>query len=273
MAIFSYRGSRRQAAGISAVLSFFLFGLMILPRAFSAEQQSAASPQTQIKAFQPGEILTYVATWSDSVKIGTAVMEVKAERLSDGREVYRLSSTSHTEGMMGKLYPLGENVQSVFDPVTMQSLSFSVRETQGKKLRSRDLEFDHEHKTVTVKKDEDPVKTFPIPDQVQDNLSSIYYLRTREDFTVGKMIKFETFDSDKSWPIEVQVMGREKVKTPAGEFDTIMVKAYKGFLMSEGEVNIWLTDDARKIPVLIKSKVKVGSVMFTLKELKTGGNP
>ena len=68
-------------------------------------------------------------------------------------------------------------------------------------------------------------------------------------------------------------MGREKVKTPAGEFDTIKVKAYKGFLMSEGEVNIWLTDDARKIPVLIQSKVKVGSIMFTLKELKTGGNP
>jgi hypothetical protein len=155
----------------------------------------------------------------------------------------------------------------------MQSLSFSVRETQGKKLRSRDVAFDHEHKTATVRKDEDPVKTFPIPDQVQDNLSSIYYLRTREDFTEGKTIKFETFDSDKSWPIEVQVMGREKVKTPAGEFDTIRIKAYKGFLMSEGEVNIWLTDDVRKVPVLIKSKVKVGSIMFTLTGLKTGGNP
>jgi hypothetical protein len=262
-----------NAPAISVALGLILFGIVLLPGSLRAEPRPAASLPPQIKAFQPGEKLTYVANWSDTVKIGTAVMEVKAERLGDGREVLRLISTSRTEGATGKFYPLGENVQSVFDPVTMQSLSFSVRETQGKKLRSRDVDFDHEHKTATVRKDEDPVKTFPIPDQVQDNLSSIYYLRTREDFTVGKTIKFETFDSDKSWPIEVQVMGREKVKTPAGEFDTIKVKAFKGFLMSEGEVNIWLTDDARKIPVLIKSKVKVGSITFTLTELKTGGNP
>jgi hypothetical protein len=272
MSTFSQRGSHYLAAGMSAVFSLIFLGLVILPRAFSTEQQSIASPPTKIKAFQPGETLTYTANWSDTVKIGTAVMEVKAERLS-GKEVLRLSSTSHTEGAVGKLYPLGDEVQSVFDPEILQSLSFSVRETQGKKLRRRDLDFDHEHKTVTVRKDEDPVKTFPIPDQVQDNLSSIYYLRTREDFTVGKTIKFETFDSDRSWPIEVQVLGREKVKTPAGEFDTIKVKAYKGFLMSEGEVIIWLTDDVRKVPVLIKSKVKVGSIMFTLTDLKTGGNP
>jgi uncharacterized protein DUF3108 len=264
---------RRQAVGVSAVLYFSLIGLVTSPRAFGAEQQPAVSPAPQIKAFQPGEKLTYIATWSDTVKMGTAVMEVKAETLSDGREALRLVSTSRTEGAVGSLYPLGDTIQSVFDPAIMQTLSFSLRETQGKKLRRRSFVFDHEHKTVTVGKNDDPVKTFPIPDQVQDNLSSIYYLRTREDFTVGNTIKFETFDGEKSWVIEVQVLGREKVKTPAGEFDTIKVKAYKGFLMSEGEILIWLTDDVRKIPVVIKSKIKIGSVMFNLKELKTGGNP
>jgi uncharacterized protein DUF3108 len=256
-----------------AAACVIVFGLLFLPNAFSEEQRSAPQPSTQIKAFQPGESLTYTATWSDTAKLGTAVMEVKAERLSDGREVLRLSSTSHTEGAMGKLYPLGDVVQSVFDPETMQSLSFSVHETQGKKVRRRNMEFDHEHKTATVKKNDDPAKTFPIPDQVQDNLSSVYFLRTREDFTVGKPIKFETFDGEKSVLIEVQVLGREKVKTPAGEFDAIKVKAYKGFLMSEGEIFIWLTDDVRKIPVIIKSTLKIGSIMFMLKEVKAGGNP
>ena len=63
------------------------------------------------------------------------------------------------------------------------------------------------------------------------------------------------------------------MKTPAGEFDTIKFKAFKGFLMSEGEITIWLTDDVRKIPVLIKGKIKIGSIVFNLTEFKPGGKP
>jgi hypothetical protein len=272
MSYFSRRDFLTTAV-LSAAGCVLIFGLLLPPGAFGAEQQPPPPPLTPIKAFLPGESLTYVVTWSGTVKIGTAVMEVKAERLSDGREVLRFVSTSRTEGLVGSLYPLGDTIQSVFDPAIMQSLSFSLRQKQGKKLRSRDLEFDHVHRTVAFRKNEEPLKTVTIPDPVQDNLSSIYYLRTREDFTADKPIIFETFDSGKSLTVEVHVLGREKVKTPAGEFDTIKVKAYKGLLMSDGEIFIWLTDDVRKIPVLIKSTVKIGSIMFTLTKLKPGGNP
>jgi uncharacterized protein DUF3108 len=266
------RGSLLRT-GIPSAICIILFGFVLPPVVSSEEQQPGAQPSPQIKAIQPGEALTYEATWSGTMKMGTAVMEVKSERLSDGREVLRLVSTSHTEGAVGKLYPLGDVVESVFDPATMQTLSFNLKETQGKKQRRRNMEFDHEHKTVAVRKNEDAPKTYPIPDQVQDNLSSIYFLRTRDDFTVGKSIKFETFDGEQSVLIEVQVLSREKVKTPAGEFDTIKVKAFKGFLMSEGEITMWLTDDVRKIPVLIKGKIKIGSIVFNLTDFKPRGNP
>jgi hypothetical protein len=39
--------------------------------------------------------------------------------------------------------------------------------------------------------------------------------------------------------------------------------------MSEGEIFIWLTDDVRKIPVLIRSKLAVGSLVFTLRSMKS----
>jgi hypothetical protein len=41
--------------------------------------------------------------------------------------------------------------------------------------------------------------------------------------------------------------------------------------MSDGEIFIWLTDDARKIPVLIRSTLKVGTIVFTLTDMKPGG--
>lgn len=261
---------QRGAAGIAAALCGFALGLAAVSYALGAEQKPAA---TKIKAFQPGESLSYDISWSKMLKAGTADMEVKSELLPDGREVFRIVVISHTVGAVGRLYKLGDTVQSVFDPRIMQSLSFSLRESRGNKTRRRDLIFDHERRTVTIRLNDDPPEAVAIPERVQDSLSSLYYLRTREDFIMGRPITFDAFDSDKSWAIEVETLGRERVRTPAGEFSTIKVRAYRGLFMSEGEVLVWLSDDVRKIPVIIKSKIAIGSLVFTLTSLRTGENP
>jgi hypothetical protein len=251
----------------TAAIGFLAIGLVLAPGAFS-EEKKAPSPLPRIQAFKPGESLTYSVSWSKFISAGIAVMEVKRETTPDGREVLRFIVTSRTSGMIGTLYPLGDTVESVFDPQSMRSLSFSLKQTHGKKIRRREMVFDYAQKKVVVRLNDDPPETFDIPGQVQDTLSALYYLRTREDFIADKPITMEVFNSDKSWPVEVQTVGREKVITPAGEFDTIKVRAYKGLFMSEGDIFIWLTDDSRKIPVLIKSTVKIGSLVFTLKDMK-----
>ena len=258
-------GKHLRLAGILTTL--FVLAPGPVPGELSAGQRPVAA-LPPIRAFQPGESLSYDISWSNMLRAGTAVMEVQAERLPDGREVLRFVVTSQTAGVVDKLYQLGDTVQSVFDPETMQSLSFSLRESHGKKTRRRDLVFDHERRKATIRLNNDPEKTVPIPDRLQDSLTSLYYLRTREDFIVDRPVTFEAFDGDKSWAIEVQTLGREMVKTPAGEFATIKVRAYRGLLMSKGEVFVWLTDDIRKIPVRIKSKLSIGSLVFTLTSLK-----
>jgi hypothetical protein len=40
--------------------------------------------------------------------------------------------------------------------------------------------------------------------------------------------------------------------------------------MNKGEIFIWLTDDSRKIPVLMKSTIAIGSIMTTLTDMKLG---
>jgi hypothetical protein len=41
--------------------------------------------------------------------------------------------------------------------------------------------------------------------------------------------------------------------------------------MNKGEVFLWLTDDSRKVPVLMKSTLTVGSFVFTLREMQGEG--
>jgi len=256
----------RSLSSVAPALCLLMLSLAIVPAAFGAR---AASRTTPITAFQPGETLTYDVSWSSVVKAGTAVMEVKEEKTAEGK-LLRLILNSRTEGVLGKLYPLGDTVQSVFDPQMMESLSYSLKANRKGRMKHRETVFDHRLKTATTTVNDGPPETLSIPDPAQDSLSAVYYLRTREDLASGGTVTFNVFDSGTTTSVEVKTVGKETVKTPAGEFSTIKVSAHKGLFMSEGEILIWFTDDSRRVPVLIKSTISVGSLIFTLRDLKPG---
>jgi hypothetical protein len=262
----------------SIIVCCLVICFLLVPCALSAEEQTIAAVPPPIKAFKPGETLVYQISWSNIITAGTATMEVKAGTMPDGRKVLRFIVTTHSAGLVDAFYRVKDRIESVFDPGIMQSLSFKLSEIHGKKKRRRELIFDHAARTVLSKLNDDPPETLTIPDPVQDALSALYYLRTRDDFAVGKAIIIEVHDSGKNWSVEVQILGREKVKTPAGEFATIKVKTfpkYEGVFMNKGEIFIWLTDDSRKIPVLMKSTIAIGSIVSTLTSMRLGddGSP
>ncbi len=130
--------------------------------------------------------------------------------------------------------------------------------------------FDHAAlKATYIDHLENERKEIEVPSFILDPLSSFYFLRT-QNLEVGKSLYVTIFDSKKVWNVEVQVLRKEKVEVPAGEFHTIVVKPLmqsEGIFYRKGEIHIWLTDDERRIPVMLKTKIKIGSVNAML----TGG--
>jgi hypothetical protein len=222
--------------------------------------------------FHPGERLTYNISWSNVFSAGTAVMEVKNEKADDGGDVLRFVSTARTIGMVDSVYTVRDTVQSVFDPRIMMSRSYSLNQRHGKRKRKRELVFDHGNKKVTIT-DDGRQETLDVPGNVQDALSSLYYVRTLEEFNTGMPIVVTVHDSGKTWTVEVHVLGREKIKIPVGEFNTIKIRTYpkyEGVFLNKGEIFIWLTDDSRRVPVLMKSTITIGSIVSTLTDMKLG---
>ena len=265
--------NRSGRMGRPAALCSLALGLLLLPGAFRAEEQPTASLQPQIEALRPGEILTFDVSWSKIVTAGTAIMEIKEGTLPDGKQVLRFIVTTRSAGLVDKFYRVNDRLESVFDPVSRQSLKFSLNESHGKKKRRRELVFDQAHKTVISAKNGNPPETLAILGHTQDALSSLYYLRTRDDLIVGKTIVIPVHDSGKNWSVEVQILGRDNVTTSAGKFTTIKVRTfptYEGVFMSKGEIFIWLTDDSRRIPVLMKSTISIGSIVSTLRKIEPG---
>ena len=255
------------------MLCFLVPGLLLAAAASLAAEQTIGRPPAGIQAFHPGETLTYNVSWSGVFSAGTVTMTVEKAKLPDEREVLKFVVRGRSQGLVDKVIPVDDAVQSVFDPLLMQSLSYSLRESYGRKKRLRVTEFDHAKRTAVCRLNEDPPETLAIPDQVQDGLSLLYVLRTKEDLTTGRRKDIDVVDGGKNWTVEVSILAREKVATAAGEFDTIKIRThpkYQGVFIGKGEVVLWLTDDSRKIPVRMKSKLKVGSFVFELADMKPG---
>ena len=87
---------------------------------------------------------------------------------------------------------------------------------------------------------------------------------------VGKSVHVTMFDSKKVWDVEVRVLKKQRIKVPAGTFDTVKIQPMmesEGIFDSKGEIYIWITDDERRIPVKVKSEILIGSITAIL----TGG--
>ncbi len=117
---------------------------------------------------------------------------------------------------------------------------------------------------------EDEEKLFNIKDLTYDPLSGFFVLRQMKINTKSKIF-LRIFDSKKLYDARIKILGRERVKTEAGTFDTIVVEPElksEGIFLRKGKVIIYLTDDERHIPVLLKSKVLIGSVVAELTEIE-----
>ena len=254
------------------LLCALLFLAQQVPADPDPRQKPIHNVVTVNHAFSAGERLTYLISWSNIIDAGTAVMEVKEEKQTDGKKVYRLVSTARSSGLVSKFYKVNDMIESIIDFEHLYSLSYTLDQSHGKRKKKREMTFNQSKGTVVVDAD-GRQDTYSTPPGVLDPLSSLYYVRTRQDFIVGKPIFVDVHDDDKNWAVEVQTIGREKIKTSFGKFDTIKVKTYpryEGVFQHKGEIYIWLTDDERKIPVLMKSEISIGSIMATLVAMQAG---
>jgi len=111
-------------------------------------------------------------------------------------------------------------------------------------------------------------RVFDIPKYVQDLLSSFYYVRTMElgNKREGDVLTVQYFANDKVVNLNVRFEGKEEIDVPAGKFRTFVVKPglTEGFTTKTSDLFIWISDDDRKIPVKVKLKIVIGSLVAEL---------
>jgi hypothetical protein len=248
---------------------------LLAQHAWSAE--SALNPaQIDVSivknVFARGEKLTYDISFSKIVKAGISTLEVRSGEPVNDKPTIEIVSETHSTGIVDTFYPVKDFVKSTVDAENFSSIAYSQKESHGPKKRDREMRFDATGNSVTVVTN-GKSETHPISGLVQDALSSLYYVRIRKDLSPSRAIVVHTQDNDKTWSVEVTTLGKEHISTPAGEFDTIKIRTYPkydGVFMNTGEIYVWLTDDANRVPVQMKSVLSIGSIVATLTSIQGG---
>ncbi|MFH1369264.1 MAG: DUF3108 domain-containing protein [Elusimicrobiota bacterium] len=217
--------------------------------------------------WSPGEKLSYSVKWQ-FITVGYAVMEIRGPEDIGGRQAYHIFTEARSAPFFDNFYKVRNTNESWMDVESLCSLKFATSINEGKAFKTETLLMDQENCRFTLVESN---KTGQILPWVQDILSSLYYLRTKE-LIVGQVYSIDTHSGDLSWPLAIKVIKQEKVRVPSGEYECLLlepaVREGAGLFQSQGRLWVWVTKDSKRVPVKMSSKIAIGSVEVVLKEMK-----
>jgi hypothetical protein len=251
------------------------FSIFLVLSGLSFANETAASFEWRKKpntTFKVGESILYVIKYG-FVPSGFATLEIPAIENVDGRPAYHIVSRAKTNKATDLIFKVRDKNESWMDVESLCSLRFHQNLKEGLHRRETRTDYDHskgKFKFWKKRKGKEYTEEGGMPPYVQDVLSSMYFIRSQA-LEVGKDYSFDANSGGKTWPMKVHVEKIQTVKVPAGRFECLVVEpilAGEGIFQQEGRLEVWLTNDARKIPVLMRSRVMVGSFDAEMKEYK-----
>ncbi len=243
---------------IKSCILFIIFSLFFLLTPLKSEQNPQKSPDLP---FTEGEDLIYEISWF-GIPAGTGRLHISERTVKEGREVFHIDYSAVSSDFLSSFYRVEDRAETFMDADGLFPWSFKLKVREGRTKRDVETIFDQIGHKAVFKKDGDKPVEVSIPAAVQDAFSSLYYLRTK-NLIVGEKVIIDVFEDKKNWEVEVNILKKERIKIYSGEADTILVKPllkYEGIFQRKGDVYIWLTDDEKKIPVQVRTKVIIGSI-------------
>ncbi len=118
-------------------------------------------------------------------------------------------------------------------------------------------------------------RRYEFDEDALDEVAALYMMRTLP-LNEGDFYTFDRYFTAAGNPITFRVLRRERVRVPAGSFDTIVVEPVIRTLFvfkPEAHARIYVTDDDRRIVVQMEAVTRIGKLIFYLTDYDEGTHP
>ncbi|MGH9946380.1 MAG: DUF3108 domain-containing protein [Pyrinomonadaceae bacterium] len=238
--------------------------------------QTNGSPVAASFPFASGETLHFEGKLNKFVSVTIGDLTFKVNDADKSR--MRFTIDARSRGTLMKLfrYSFTQEIDTFADANKLFAISSTKHDVQKQRVRNSITDFDYDRRMVTwIESNPDEPTNRPrtiasdLEGPTHDIVSAIYYLRTLP-LAVGYSTTINISDSGLVYKIPVKVLAREREKTIFGNIWCYRVEPELfgpgRFFEQKGKMEIWLSDDARRIPIRAKVNAEVGKVEIRLKD-------
>ena len=216
--------------------------------------------------YSVGEELTYKATFG-GITAGTARMRVDGIDTVRGRQAYHVVFT--IDGGV-PFFRVHDRYESWIDVQTLASLRHRQQIREGRYKRTTVYEIYPERGTY-----EEGDSVYASVAHPLDDGSFLYAVRTA-GIRVGETRRDNRYFRPDRNPVVLTGLRQEAVRVGAGTFVATVVRPTikaNGIFSENGEAQVWFSQDARRYPLLVKSKFASFSLTLALQSVVPGDLP
>ncbi|MBM2816252.1 MAG: hypothetical protein HW421_3014 [Ignavibacteria bacterium] len=211
-------------------------------------------------AYGFGEKLEYKVGYK-FITAGTGYFYILPKPVSyNGRDCYDVRFQVRSLKALEWIYRVKDEYRTLIDVSGIFPWQFEQHIREGNYSRDSKAIFDQINNFAKSEK-----KTISTPEYIHDIVSAFFFVRTQDLSSMknGHVFYLRNYIDDSTYKLGVRIIRRETIEVEAGKFRTIVIQPLVnegGLFKSEGSIYIWVSDDSRKIPVKVATKILIGYV-------------
>lgn len=225
-------------------------------------------------AFKAGERTEYLVHYGP-IDAGVASLEIrKTDTKIKGRELLHIVGIGKTRGITDVFFHIDDVYETYIDKEGVFPWLFKRDVHEGGYEIQQLYKFYQNKKVVQTQKGVE----HKVPANIQDMVSATYFARTMDltNIQKGDTINIKSFVDDEIFDLMIQYVGTEVIKIKSGKYRCMkfnpVIQVGRIFHTAE-DLEVWISDDENKIPVLCKAKLLVGSIKVELINYSGISNP
>jgi len=213
--------------------------------------------------FKVGESLKYSADFN-LIRVGQAELYVIGLEKINELETYHVTFRANTTGLADQIFKIRDQIDIWMDKKDFFTHRLIKDINEGSYSNKVDVKFDY-NKSIALAN----AKEIAIDFMARDSFSMFYYLRTIP-LKKNEVMSFSSYEGRRIVHYNLQMTGTEIVSTNFGTFKCKVIRPYregKNLFKNQGDMQIWISDDSKRLPVKIQIKMKYGSMTLLLKSV------
>lgn len=230
--------------------------------ACAAEPPLALDPQALPVIYSGQEQMHFAVSWSGGLKIGDLYLNL-APAAAGGQAI---TARVTDYGLFKAVYPVDDTFVTVLHGPLRLPVRYEVQQIERSKTVRRLTLYDQEKFKVVYRRQDNPPETYQLDGPAYNEFSAFFITRALR-LNPEQRQNVPAFVDKKRHLVPVKVFSKEAKDTLFGRLNTVKVQpkmAFRGLYDKDGDTVFWLTADACRVPVEIRSKILIGSLVAEL---------